>query len=249
MKKIAILLFCISLLVLSAYFSTGKQKDSSNSVKLVTSKGTTPKNQEKQDILSENKEAPVGSQSIVLEAPLIAQKPELYNGCEVTSLAMMLQYAGLNVDKMTLASKIKKVPFGQNPNDGFVGDITGRNKGLAVYHGPITELANQYLNGRAVDLTGSSFNVVYQQLNNKKPVLVINNVHFNRISESYFETWHTRTGDIKITFKEHAVLVTGYDDQYIYFNDPLAVSKNRKVLKEEFIAGWEQMGKQSISFY
>src|SRR4051794_39043811 len=56
-------------------------------------------------------EAEVGQASVLLDVPYIGQNPELPRGCEVTSLAMMLNYVGVSADKMTLASKIEKVPF------------------------------------------------------------------------------------------------------------------------------------------
>jgi uncharacterized protein YvpB len=195
----------------------------------------------------------------ILNAPLINQNPELQRGCEVTSLAMMLQYAGVNVGKMTLAAQVRKdttpyrymngtIHFG-NPNTGFVGDMYSFNRpGYGVYHGPIKAVADQYLPGRVVELSGCSFETIYQYLNNEKPVWVINNVMFDAVAPQFWRTWQTPLGPIRITMKEHSVLVTGFDPNYIYFNDPLANIKNRKVPISSFKRGWEQMGSQAISY-
>lgn len=194
-----------------------------------------------------------------IHAPHILQMPELARGCEVTSLAMMLNHAGKPVNKMTLAKEVKKDPtpykkkngkvyFG-NPHVGFVGNMyTFKKSGYGVYHKPIEDLARKYIGKRVVNLTGKSFNEVKKQLNKRKPVWVIVNSQFSKLSESSFQYYHTPQGPIKITYREHSVLLTGYEGQYIYVNDPLSKQKNRKLNMKHFIAGWDQMGKQAISY-
>jgi uncharacterized protein YvpB len=197
--------------------------------------------------------------SVQLNVPMISQLPELPRGCEVTSLAMLLNHGGVQVSKVTLAKEIIKEPtpyqkrngqvyFG-NPYDGFVGDMyTKKNPGLGVYHGPIRDLAAQYLPGEIIDLTGKSFNNIYKTLSKGQPVWIITNTEYRELPASYFEKWQTPSGTIDITYKEHSVVVTGYDANYIYFNDPLTGQKNRKAPKEAFIQAWVQMGKQAITY-
>lgn len=132
----------------------------------------------------------------MIDAPFVRQLPELPRGCEVTSLSMLLGHAGVKVDKMTLAREVKKDPtpykekngkiyFG-NPHDGFVGDMYNfNNPGLGVYHGPIRELAEKYLPGRNVDLTGQSFDAVYKQLDKGKPVWVVVTSEYRHVPSSY----------------------------------------------------------------
>lgn len=196
---------------------------------------------------------------ILIEAPMIEQMPQLPRGCEVTSLAMLLQHAGINADKMTLAEQVKKDPtpytvekgkihFG-NPYDGFVGNMYTYDKpGLGVYHKPIAILANQYLPEKILDLTGRSFQELKIHLSDGRPVWVIINTAYNQLDESFFQTWHTPSGKIKITYKQHSVLVTGYDKEFIYFNDPLTGIKNRKAPLENFEKSWLQMGSQAITY-
>ena len=99
--------------------------------------------------------------------------PKLYNGCEVTSLAMILNYSGYSVTKTELANEVKRVPLQYenglkgNPNDGFVGDMEN-GPGLSVYHGPIYDLAHSYAGNKAVDLTGSEPGKIYEQLESRQ---------------------------------------------------------------------------------
>lgn len=194
------------------------------------------------------------SNNMLSNVPFIQQLPELERGCEVTSLAMLLQSAGISVDKMTLAKEIPTVPFMDdeergNPNDGFVGDIyTLDNSGYGVYHGPVYELAQQYLHERAVDLTGKDAKELYTYIDKGAPVWVITNTTFAPLNDDEFTTWKTNDGDVKITYSEHSVVIVGYDDQYVYINDPLADGPKTAVPRQNFEQAWEQMGSQAISY-
>lgn len=198
--------------------------------------------------------------SKLMSAPLVKQMPELPRGCEVTSLTMMLNYAGKKANKMTLAKQVKKDPtpyryvngkryFG-NPHVGFVGDMyTFSKPGFGVFHRPIAELANTYMPNRIVNISGQSFESVLDYVAAGRPVWVVTTSTFNYVPGSYWQTWYTPQGVVRITYKEHSVLITGYDSKYIYFNDPLDGKKNKRIPKSQFIQGWNQYGKQAISYF
>ncbi|MCQ6281507.1 C39 family peptidase [Bacillus sp. EB600] len=196
---------------------------------------------EKQPILLESK---------LLDIPLINQldPPGLYNGCEVTSLAMILNYNGYTVTKNELASKIKTVPLNYknglkgNPNEGFVGDMVD-GPGYGAYNGPIYDLAKEYAGDNVVNLTSSPFTDLLKQVSGGQPVWVITTTSFSPVSG--FEKWSTPQGTIEITFSEHSAVITGYDENFIYVNDPYG-HKNRKLDRDNFEKAWEQMGSQAI---
>jgi uncharacterized protein YvpB len=172
---------------------------------------------------------------------------------------MLLNNAGVDVDKMDLAEKIKRDPTEQkimngeiyfgNPNDGFVGDMYSlKAPGYGVYHKPIAELAAKYLSGKIRDLTGADFQELKIHLSDGRPVWVITNTTYQKLANSQFQTWNTPTGPVKITYREHSVLITGYDSQFIYFNDPLTGEKNKKAPITDFEESWVQMGRQAITY-
>ncbi|MDQ1004463.1 uncharacterized protein YvpB [Neobacillus niacini] len=197
---------------------------------------------------------PIMKEIILLRVPALQQFPELPRGCEVTSLAMLLNFAGVSVDKLTLADEIPKVPYFSdgyfgNPNQGFVGNMYTYNQpGLGVYHEVIEDLASQYLPGQIDNLTGDHFSSVQKKLNAGKPVWVIVGSTFAFLPEEQWETWITKDGEINITRRMHSVLVTGYDENNVYFNDPFYPDQNQSANFESFVTSWTQFGSQAISY-
>ncbi|MEH7012911.1 C39 family peptidase [Neobacillus niacini] len=197
---------------------------------------------------------PIMKESILLSVPTLMQFPELPRGCEVTSLAMLLNYAGVSVDKLTLANEITKVPYQQdgfygNPHNGFVGNMYTYNQpGLSVYNEAVEELAHKYLPNQIDNFSGEDFNSVKKKLNEGKPVWVIIGSTYAFLPEEHWETWNTKEGEIKITRKVHSVLVTGYDENNVYFNDPFFSDQNRSAHLKDFVTSWTQFGSQAISY-
>ena len=86
------------------------------------------------------------------EVTLQLQEPQLPNGCEVTSLAMLLGWAGYPVEKMELyqgylpRQDLTESPegwtMGGNPEEVYVGDATSKLDGWYCFEGPIVEAGN-----------------------------------------------------------------------------------------------------------
>nr|WP_246140984.1 C39 family peptidase [Bacillus marasmi] len=189
-------------------------------------------------------------QEAMLNVPLVNQMdpPQLKSGCEVTSLAMILQYKGLEVSKNQLAEEIPKVPFqyptGQygNPNFGFVGDMAN-GAGLGVYHRPIAELAKKYVGNRVSNLTNQPFVVLLNEVAAGNPVWIVTTKSFAPVSD--FKEWETPQGIVNITYSMHSVVITGYDPENVIINNPYG-EKNQKWPRDSFIQAWQQMGSQAV---
>jgi uncharacterized protein YvpB len=193
-------------------------------------------------IWSENFSLPSSRTS---KAPLIYQLPELPRGCEVTSLAMLLNAHGIKATKMGLANEIAKVGFPGDPNIGFVGNMyTYDMKGYGVYHSPIYDLLTNYTD-LALDMTGCDFDDLLYFLANGMPVWVVTNSTHRELSSGDFEYWNLDSGRIRITFRDHSVLAVGYDQSYVYINDPQG--KVSRVTRENFRRAWVQMGSQAVT--
>jgi uncharacterized protein YvpB len=197
-------------------------------------------------------------ESAMLNVVLIKQNPELRYGCEVTSLAMMLKFAGVNTSKMELYRSIQKDPdplvrspkgdilrWG-NPADGFVGDMTGRRAGYAVFDKPMIALINQKLPGRAVNLTNKPFNQVLEHVATGYPVVTWTTGDYRLPDRP--EGWYHGKQFIKTPLDLHAVVLVGFDKKYVYINDPLSGKKQVRVNKQQFISSWKALRSRAVSY-
>jgi len=199
------------------------------------------------------------SKNIILDVGIINQLPEYRNGCEATSLTMMLNYAGINVDKDSVIAKVKKdeVPIQYddkgnitvwgNPKLGFVGDITGKTPGYSIDPGALAPVINEYLPGKALDLTGCDYTELEKVLSSERPIVVWITSTFTEPKVSH--TWTSNGETVTSYLYQHAVLITGMDEDFMYYNDPLTGVKNTKVNKEVFQSVWTGMGKKALSYY
>lgn len=204
-------------------------------------------------------------QSYLIHVEAKDQYPQLPNGCEVTSLAMLLTAVGHPVSKMTLAAKmpvdptplqltsytgsngqvVHKVQYWGNPNVGFVGNVYKAGYGYGIYNGPMTKFLNHLLPGRAEDLTGKPWKDILRHVATGIPVEVWTTTTFQPTTN--WVTWQSPEGPVKATPLEHAVLVVGYSPGYLYVNNPLNGQAAQKVPAAPFIQAWNQLGDQAIT--
>ncbi len=188
--------------------------------------------------------------SVTINVENLIQSPELVNGSEVTSLAMLLTAGGVQVDKQELARNLVVDTYNENgkgsPYYGYVGDMYSETESYGVYNQPIFNLLQSYIYNYAVNVTGCDFSLVERFLNKGYPVWVMTTESFDELKESEFVTYDTSFGEVTVTSKSQSVLVTGYDSNFIYFNDPLG--NKTKATRQSFIKSFEQMGNQAVSY-
>ena len=89
---------------------------------------------------------------VYLPVSQILQNPELPNGCEITSLCMLLRYRGFDADKCDLADRYlprSEFWWGTDPDAAYMGnphlDDGSPQCGYYCFAGPIVAAAKAYL--------------------------------------------------------------------------------------------------------
>ena len=131
-----------------------------------------------------------------------------------------------------------------------MGNIyTKAEPGYGVYNKPIFDLAEKYVPEKVINLTGRDMQDIYKVISSGSPVWVIINTTFKPLAESSFETWNTSSGEVKITYYEHSAVVIGYDQNFVYVNDPLKNNPRLAVREQNLRKLGSKWGNKQLLFY
>ena len=191
---------------------------------------------------------------------LILQNPELPNGCEVTSLAMLLTSAGFPVDHVKLYQQYlptkeftysKNQRLGPSPNEFYVGDASSRTGGWYCFESPIIEAGNAWIQangggGRMLSLTGISQSELDQYARDETPVAVwVTMDHMPPVYTDSF-SWILPSGERYIPYNNlHCVVLAGEEGEQYRIADPM--NGWQLVDKDVFWSSFDAMGLRAVT--
>jgi uncharacterized protein YvpB len=164
-------------------------------------------------------------------------------GCEASAADDWAKYFGVEVNEFHFQVRL---PLSDNPDLGFVGDVTGPwgqvpPYAYGVHAGPVADVLREHYDMNAVGVKGFTLQELKEQIANDKPVIawVVGNVTW---SEPYEYT--DKQGNKVITAPyEHVVIVTGYNETHIrYMNN----GKFYDIQTEYFERSWNVLGNMVV---
>lgn len=182
------------------------------------------------------------SKKVMLSVPKYNQHPNYPTGCESASLYMLLKYYEVDVTMEEIVKELPKGPlpykegnitYGANPEREFVGDPKNANS-YGVYNEPIRKVAEKFKSG-AKSRTNASLDDIYKIISNGNPVMAWFTSDINA-GIVYKKDWlDYKTKDlVKWPSYEHAIVITGFNKYFIYYNDP-NTGKGTYIDKEIFM--------------
>lgn len=165
----------------------------------------------------------------LLPVQLIMQNPELPNGCEATSLAMLLSCTGIPADKMdVLIHYLPTEPFtwrdgvryGPDPQTAYAGDASVKGGGWYCFENPVIAAGNVWLRTKDCpyqmkNCTGLTREELEQYLGQGTPMVVWATL---KCQTPHFSTspWTLPDGSKYYPYTNlHCFVLTGLtDDQY-----------------------------------
>ena len=194
---------------------------------------------------------------LLMEVPLILQKPELPNGCEITALTALLNYNGYPIDKVTLSDQfLDKAPFykkdnkvyGADPNIAFSGDPKDPG-GWFVYAPPTVKAGQAYIDSvsgkhQVVDLTGLTEDEIMKKVSEGYPVGIWATRDLSLANFGY--GWYLEADDTYFAAATnlHCMVIYGFKGDQLYVMDPL--EGNQLYDRETFFRSFESLGSRAM---
>lgn len=166
---------------------------------------------------------------------IVYQNPELPNGCEAASLAMLLTSAGCPADKLALYrdylpkadfSQIDGRRYGPNPEKWYAGNAADLKGGWYCFEGPVVQAANGWLEdhgsaARARSVTGLSRAELERYAQDGVPLAVWVTLAYDAPRYSEF-SWTLEDGMQYHPYSNlHCVVLAGERDGQYQTADPI----------------------------
>lgn len=178
------------------------------------------------------------TKDVFSDIQLQLQNPELPNGCEVTSLAMLLTAAGYPVDKLELYEYLPREEFsysgsarlGPNPQEAFAGDPASASGGSA----------------EMVNLTGLEQSQLNALLEEGTPLVVWITQEYEEPAYRESFTWTLPDSTQYIPYDNlHCVVVVGTEGDAYRVADPIRGWQS--VDQEAFWKSFDGMGRRAVT--
>ena len=192
------------------------------------------------------------SEPVLLDVDYVSQFPSLPNGCEVTSLATVLNYYGFDISKDTLSREYlpKKGEGKANFYYEFVGDPSSRNS-FGCYADAIVTTAENFLFSKDTsltvhNLTGSSFSDLLLKVKNNIPVIVWT-AAFLETEPGYSNEWIVDGEYLIWKTNLHCEVIIGYnlEDKIVIVSDPMRGIQEYDM--DLFIKRYKQFYSQAVT--
>jgi len=181
----------------------------------------------------------------------VMQKPELPTGCEITALTELMNFYGFEADKVEMADIFMandQIGY-YTMDEAYIGN-PHHDDGFGCNAPVIVKAANDYFDyigsdWYAVNLTGSSIEEIYYQVEQGRPAVVwttINQVE----TRKEFEFRLGCGEDFYFNPMQHCLVLYGfdYDEKVVHVADPLVGNRKYDIARFERI--YSNMDKQAI---
>lgn len=196
--------------------------------------------------------------TVSLPVKNILQNPELPQGCEITSLAIAMNYKGYKVNKVNLANfYLPMVDYDTHisyAEDFFVGDPSEEYPyGLYCLERAIVKTIDNYNkdNPTVSYKTPTSLSGLYSELDKGNPVMVWVTL-WDPDKDDFENPDMTKHENYTEYYNLHCMVLTGYSDTRVSLADPLAKDSDpldgiRIIDRDRFEAVWRTMGNRAVS--